>query len=286
MIRAFLKQLNEPFPDHISGWENTRYMIAVGVFVALFLYVLRPFGLHRETGNVALICISYGLITIVFGISFHLICRHVLKLKPHGASWTLQKWILQSIFLVAWIAIGNFLFLFVVDETRVLNLTVFLGMLKTTMIVGFFPVVVSGLIVQLRAARLHQRDAATIAIPEARSAPDPALISFVLSSSESLQMEFGQIRYLEAMQNYVSICYLDDGALRSELVRTTIAALEEQMADSAVERCHRSFLVNVDCVEQVSGNAQGLRLKLAQVDTFIVPVSRPYIAKLRRLLNG
>ncbi|MFT5574484.1 MAG: hypothetical protein ACI9FR_003431 [Cryomorphaceae bacterium] len=285
MIRAFLKQLNAPFPDHLGGLENLRYMIAVGTFVALFLYVLRPFGLHRETGNVALICVSYGLITVAFGMSFHLICRYVLRLRTHGASWTLWKWILQSICMVTWIAIGNFLYLFVVDETRFLNLDVFLGMLKTTMVVGFFPVVVSGLIVQLRAARIHQRDAADIALPEASLEPNQTLVSFALSSNDNLELEFGQIRYLEAMQNYVSIYFLRDGELRCELVRTTIAKVATQLHSSSVVRCHRSFLVNIESVRKVSGNAQGLRLKLDRVSDFEVPVSRPYIAELRALLN-
>lgn len=286
MIRAFLKQLNEPFPDHDSGWQNLRYMLGVGAFVALFLYLLKPFGLHRETGSVLLICISYGIITIVFGMSFHLFCRYALKLKVDGLDWTLWKWILQSICLVTWIAIGNFLYLFVVDETRDLNATVFFGMLQTTMIVGFFPVVVSGFIVQLRAARLNQRDAATIDLPEVRTASNLQMFSVALSSSEELQIEASQIRYLEAMQNYVSICFYVASELRSELVRTTIAKVEAQLIGSAVVRCHRSYLVNIESVRVVTGNAQGLRLKLDQVDDFQVPVSRPYIATLRELLNG
>lgn len=286
MIRAFLKQLNDPFPDHDNFTEELRYMVVVGAFVAIFLYVLKPFGLHREPGNVALICVSYGLITVFFGMTYHLFCRHTLKLKTDLASWTLWKWILKCILMVAWIGVGNFFYLFFVDETRDLDFSVFLGMLETTMIVGFFPVVASGLIVQLRAAKRNQRNAADIELPEVQPEQSLTVVRFAQSSGEDLLLETGKIRYLEAMQNYVSIYFVELGELRSELVRTTVARVESELAGTSVIRCHRSFLININSVRHVSGNAQGLRLSLDQVDEFKVPVSRPYIATLRELLSS
>jgi DNA-binding LytR/AlgR family response regulator len=61
--------------------------------------------------------------------------------------------------------------------------------------------------------------------------------------------------------------------------------MEEQLQSTAVVRCHRSFLINVNAIEHVSGNAQGLRLQLVMVSGVEVPVSRSYIPKLRALLD-
>ena len=41
-------------------------------------------------------------------------------------------------------------------------------------------------------------------------------------------------------------------------------------------RCHRSFVVNLDHVIEVGGNAQGLKLHLNMLEDYI-PVSRKYI---------
>ena len=87
------------------------------------------------------------------------------------------------------------------------------------------------------------------------------------------------------MQNYVTVWFLKDGKLTKEMLRATIASVEEKFAGTDVIRCHRSFLVNVDCIEKVSGNAQGLRLQLKGLSEMEVPVSRSFIPKIRELLD-
>ena len=98
-------------------------------------------------------------------------------------------------------------------------------------------------------------------------------------------MRSENIRYAEAMQNYVTVWFLDNDSLQKEVLRATVSSIEEQLSDCAVIRCHRSYLVNVDAVEKVTGNAQGLRLKLSGITQEEVPVSRSYINKIRAFID-
>lgn len=58
------------------------------------------------------------------------------------------------------------------------------------------------------------------------------------------------------------------------MLRSTLRRMEDALASwPQFFRCHRTYLVNLDKVAHVSGNAQGYRLHLEGLDDTI-PVSR------------
>lgn len=50
--------------------------------------------------------------------------------------------------------------------------------------------------------------------------------------------------YIESQDNYVQIFYNLEGKLSSYLLRSTTQKTEEDLADTSIVRCRRSFLVN------------------------------------------
>ena len=59
--------------------------------------------------------------------------------------------------------------------------------------------------------------------------------------------------------------------------RIQLSEFETQLKEaSSLVRCHRSYMVNLKKVKNVSGNAQGLKLELIN-QSEIIPVSRKYI---------
>jgi|GEM_PF-92635 len=287
MFSAFLKQLNEPFPDRAGTLRNLRYVLGVGLFVAMFLYLLKPFGFSRNTENLLLICLGFGCVTIVCMISFDWFFRCVLKIKTDVTSWTLWKWVVQVLLLVLWISVGNFVFSVVIYNLEFSNLRELLDAIRVTFLVGIFPVIFSGLIVQSQAARIHEQQAQNMNPNAAtdKTVVDNDLLEITVSEKESLQLKASDLLYVEAMQNYISIRYWDKGKLSSKLIRNTITHTQAKLKFPSIIRCHRSFLVNVDAVEEVSGNAQGLKLKLKGVTDAHVPVSRTYIPEVKERLN-
>jgi DNA-binding LytR/AlgR family response regulator len=146
--------------------------------------------------------------------------------------------------------------------------------------VGIIPVVFSGLLMQLQAAKRHQRDAL-----EMPRTGEPSLsqktVVFELTYGEQLAVPVNDLRFVEAMQNYVVLHFVKEQQPQQEIVRITLARTAELLSDTAFVRCHRSYLVNSRAIEQVSGNAQGLKLSMKSLPDAEVPVSRTYIDALK-----
>lgn len=116
-------------------------------------------------------------------------------------------------------------------------------------------------------------------------APLPELITLrVEDGRKSVRFRSSELVCLSADENYVEVRLQRDKD-PVLLVRSTLSGLETQLAafHPRLFRCHRAHLVNTARIRGVSGNAQGLRLRLEDRDE-PVPVSRRYVEDFRRLV--
>ncbi|MGD1845951.1 MAG: LytR/AlgR family response regulator transcription factor [Salibacteraceae bacterium] len=286
--RSWIRSLSEPFPDQKHPRKNLRTLLGIGLFVSLFLFFLRPFGLHHidDNGLRLLICMGFGGVMVLFGWCFDLFTYYVLKIRTDVPSWTLAKWIFQNSVLLAWIALGNFCYLSLLMN-QFFNWSFLLEMMGNTVLVGIFPIVFAGMTHQMKASRKNREQAQELALTPAL-AENPAVAKVALASTNEkpLEIPISDLRFAEAMQNYVSISYLSAASLQKEVVRNTLSKLESEWEQTPMVRCHRSYLVNLDAVAEVNGNAQGWKLRLEGVPDFEVPVSRSYIPAVRELLEA
>ena len=119
------------------------------------------------------------------------------------------------------------------------------------------------------------------------AAPKPEQAPVTIPSEqagEPLVLMPDQLLYIAAADNYIKIHHLEQGQVKQTLLRSSLkkaaAALEE---NPRLFRCHRTFLVNLDHVTEVSGNAQGYKLLLAHTGDWI-PVSRSLHEAIRQKL--
>jgi DNA-binding LytR/AlgR family response regulator len=106
----------------------------------------------------------------------------------------------------------------------------------------------------------------------------------ILDNKDEFTVKGDDILYLEAKGNYVSVFEFSDGTITKKVVRTSLSKTQKDNDFSYIIRCHRSYIVNLKKVINVSGNAQGLKLHMAESD-FIVPVSRNYIPVVQTFLG-
>lgn len=280
-------KLKQPFPDKDSFGKSLLTIFWVGVFVGLFLFLIRPFNIEGPWADLAWASVGFGAVTVIFGWVFEIVSRFVLKIETDGPKWTLGKWILMCIVLVVWIALGNYLFVNWLSGWRALGYFNFIRMIGYTSLIGIFPVALSGVVIQLRAANKNEQAATDITEHLHSETKDSKEENLELDAEngQGLTVNVADVRYVEAMQNYVTVWFLKDGKPHKEMLRSTIGSIEEQFQGTDVIRCHRSFLINVDSIEKVSGNAQGLRLQLLDVSDVEIPVSRSFIPKIRELLD-
>lgn len=266
--------LQKPFPETESWSKYFRNIGFISLFVALFLYIFQPFGISTIESGKALKCLGFGLMTFAGASAFQLIYRFLSSLRREQR-FTFGHWIVYMSGIMLTISLCNFLYarlLFFGD----IRWEFFPSMIYGTFMVGFFPMVALGLLSLVR--QEHKYLAIAKEINQGHPHPTPPRPQ----STETLfDIPTHNIRYIEALQNYVRIGYLDEAnELKEQTERATLKSILTQLDDNAIVRCHRSYLVNKATVVDATGNAQGLMLTLAGC-TKTVPVSRSYVPVFR-----
>ena len=78
--------------------------------------------------------------------------------------------------------------------------------------------------------------------------------------------------YIESADNYICIWYHKNDVLKKQLMRITMKEISEQLADSNIVRCHRSYMVNLDLVKVMRREKENLFLERVEL-----PASLRYI---------
>ena len=88
------------------------------------------------------------------------------------------------------------------------------------------------------------------------------------------------IESLEAARNYVTVSTGE----RDFLVRNTLSKLEQQLAPGQIVRTHRSYLVNIDKIDEILSTDSGsYQIRLRSGKT--IPLSRGYRDSFRSLFD-
>jgi DNA-binding LytR/AlgR family response regulator len=108
--------------------------------------------------------------------------------------------------------------------------------------------------------------------------PQPIVQLVSESGRERLSLSPNQLRYVESVDNYVQVHWLDDGVAQKTVLRSTLKGIESALGQHPqFFRCHRAYLVNLSAVVQADGNARGYQLTLDGVNE-TVPVSRSFLS--------
>ena len=282
MFKQVLSYLNEPFPQSDEDRIIILNTLLMGIVVALILGSLRPFGFQEVQEGFFLIVLGYGAVTFLTSLVFEMAYKYVFKLERDRPEWTFWKWFVFLMINLLGIAIVNYFYTvtFVGGPKAWWH---FWTLVRGTVIIGFFPILLYGAIVMNRRSKYNEKIAAQIEIspPAASVIQEQNIIIPILQSDKTFQVQPSQILCVEAMQNYVQIHYLHEGGIEKKIIRNTIRTLEELFSNGPVQRSHRSFLVNKNRIKGITGNAQGLKLELDPTPDFWVPVSRKYIPQFK-----
>ena len=113
--------------------------------------------------------------------------------------------------------------------------------------------------------------------------PKDLLISTDLKN-ETFFLNTDTFSHAIAVGNYTDVYLTDKDKLICHTFRITLSTFETQLDALHLMRCHRSYLVNLKKVANVTGNAQGLKLNLNDNES-LIPVSRKYISAVRQFFS-
>jgi hypothetical protein len=292
-MRSFLLQ-PYPFSDNVQ--HKAAVCAGIGLFIALFLAVFKPFGFDELPVWLKWKhAFAFGAVTFVIAVFFQLALPKLLPALFREEGWRSWKEILYLLLTTAVVGAGNYLLMLYLYPQQV-EWNNFLRAEIITLQVGIFPVI---FIVFMKQMAMYRRYAS-----EARKASDDihgaeekalelaqqaSVVQKLLlrgdNQKEELSISPEDLLFVASADNYVKVQFRHSGDLKATMLRSTLKKIEEQLAGhSEFFRCHRMYLVNLRQVEEVSGNAQGLKLHLSGLGE-PVPVSRSLTETVREKLH-
>jgi hypothetical protein len=294
--------LNQPYPIDSSARSQLRKALLIGLFIGLFLLAFQPFGLNLwETPDKAFKVMGFGAVTFVVTALNFVVLRWLFPSLYAENRWTVGREILGLMINIMLIAAANRLYLSWLlgpEEDKGMS---WLSMILGTFLIGLFPItgiVFVNYITQLKkysqaAANLPVHvhdDKATlvrnspVSLP---TEPDKSTVTLVADNEKDIvTLDAEDLLFIESSDNYCTVTHLKNKQVVKPLLRSSLSRLEKQITQPHIVRCHRSYVVNLNQVERVTGNAQGYKLHLLS-GQFVVPVARQYnetlIAELKAL---
>ncbi|MCU0426766.1 MAG: LytTR family transcriptional regulator [Candidatus Kapabacteria bacterium] len=283
---SILAIFHRPFPLETDAKKRVIIATLFGIGVASVLLAFEPFGLSRYTGEWKTPIIGfYGVVTFVGLIFNFFITPRIVPQWFDEERWNVGKHIAISLWNVMLIGVLNYLY------SRFIFLLPFhwmslLYFVLWTFSIGIFPTIIWTLLLERRYWKQNVTAAAKITADieelrsehkerQAPSALTPKLITLIgTSAKEQYELNPASILCVQANDNYVTLYYESGENVKKVLFRATLKSLEDQLASQHnFYRCHKSYIVNLSNVFKVSGNAQGYKLHLSDLE-FVVPVSR------------
>lgn len=286
--------LQQPYPS-ASTRSKIFTPLSFGVFISLFLLVFQPFGLSELSfGRLAIGAAGYGLVTALVIIAEMWIGPALFPAFFTESNWTVGRHILIILVDVFLIGLGNQLF-----TAWYLNISLSFAAIiwfqAITVAIGILPITMYAMYSQIRLQKKYEEEAGRMEAhmlerkeqeerAPAAGVPGKEAARVVIgaeNAGEGLQLAPQELLYIAAADNYIKIYHLEQGLVKQTLLRSTLKKAAAGLADHPqFFRCHRTFLVNLDHVSNISGNAQGYKLQLSHTPEWI-PVSRSLHEEMR-----
>lgn len=284
-----LNFINRPYPYKFASLRDVGFYLLIGVFVSAFLIVFQPFDINLwVTDFKKLKLIGYGLVAFIMPSMLSLIRKLMVNERKLEYTYTIKDEILWLLILIICIAAGNMLYSNWIGILQI-NLNSFLIFIVAVFTVGIFPVLGSIWLKHSQYQTLNKKEANAIeeniqSNAKESDIQDIELIFIAENEKETLSIKDAHLLYIESMDNYCQFVYLDDLKLKKQILRGTLKRFEAQNRSDKIRKCHRSFIVNLNNVVHIDGNAQGYNLYFNH-ENITVPVSRNFGPEVKKYFS-
>jgi len=262
--------------------KEVLYICICGVVITFVFYLLRP---DRFNALSDLVLIGYGLVSVLSAI-LYIVLAHLLYNAYWGnRPWTVGLEIIYSLFFLLFVASGILFYGYFtgVNDLSAKNILIYF---ITTILLGFIPVTIRALLV--RNWRLNKDVAEAKKINELlanrKIASDEKIIELAsTSSNEKLSFRNYDLLYIEATENYVTVVWENNHTIKKQLIRMTMKEAIKQINDPLIIFSHRSFIINLRKVQQVTSRGGVSIITLKNIDTSI-PLSTTYKKVIKEML--
>jgi len=280
-------QLKQSYPPPVANRRAILTSVLFGLFIGLFLILFEPFNLNLSTYRFKhLALLFFGIITTaVLFLSLYILPKLLPDLFSEQ-KWTVLHHILFYTAILFAIATLNGIYTNYLNNLQ-FSWANYWWIINRTFLLGGIPIAFLTILDHNRKLKQHYKDAEQIlsglqTLEGIHEENDWHITTDLKNETISIKEE--NFLYAMAVGNYIELYSVENDEIKKKTYRVSLGSLELQLLSNRLKRCHRSYLVNLNKVEGVSGNAQGLKLKLTDLSGNI-PVSRKYIPDIKNNLK-
>ncbi len=284
------KFLLQPYPMWDNKQNKIYLSISISVIVFLCLFIFEPFGINRvETQDSVIVFIGYSLLCLLILLLFQFTLPKSFPQIFKEKDWKVYKEILFILLIIAGVSLGFILYSLWLE---VIPLSIGEVLYNESIIIStaFLPVtlmVISKYFFLLFRNKKRGKMLSEKLYRKTRMPVFPQTIVNLLpeTASEKFVIESKDIYYIAAADNRIEVQVKLDDSVKQMMLNNTIRNAHGSIKRfSNFYRCHRTFIVNLDKVESITGNAQGFKLILFETEKQI-PVSRTLSKELTQRLS-
>jgi len=157
------------------------------------------------------------------------------------------------------------------------SLNYFWEEIRNTFLVGFLLLII---VLPLNLERLINKHSVGLQkLPNINTKPlgDTTVLIKTSALNETIELKIRDFLFAKVESNYTELFISSPDGINKILIRITLKDLEAQLKEfTKIYRTHRSYLVNLNAIQSITGNAQGYRLVLKKC-AITIPVSRSSI---------
>jgi hypothetical protein len=264
--------------------------VLFGFMVFMFLFVFKPFGLAQLGDKLLIATIGYGAVTSVVMLLVNVALMPVMPAFFSEENWTVGRELLWTAVNILFIAFANVWFSVFMGFANWSWQAVFAFGLYTISL-GVFPAVLVIMINEARLKSRYEQESNEISTQIEKQTHSENIISntSVTITSENQGETFSinptALLFIRSADNYAEVYFEESGQINRKVVRNSLKNLETILNLPIMLRCHKSYLVNTNRINHVSGNAQGYKLHLNGTD-LLIPVSRQMNDEVKNLFAG
>lgn len=263
---------------YTQKWKPT-FLIALllGTVIPVLLITLEPFDNSNNFSYKYLILSGYAVCIIIPILIFHPIENYVYKIQT-------KRWFIvnESIYIISTLFV-IFVFSFFYHFFVISGLTSFTYKLIWSFIksfcVPFTPIVVP--------FWLYLRSKyGQIEVPNYDESNTKKVKKITINGtnkSETLTIFESDFIFAKAQQNYVDIYFNTDKGMQQKTLRSTLSNIIKQLPKAW--QVHRSYLVNLDYLKTVEGNARKRFIRITKTEE-VIPISQVYYKALNKRLSN
>lgn len=271
-----MPDFQKPIAPYLIEKKNIVSLILfTALFALVFINIYAPFGSDKWFDLTEFQFFTFSSLVILLGVLVVVVSRVLMYLVCKRKIITLLQFLLWIAAEVIAMSLFYALFeKFALNDKRAFTYLVQVTA-RNTALVLLLPYSVAWLYLSWRDKKEQIRILAE-GIPSSDAAHD--MIAFYDDKSVlKFSVKKESLIYLEASENYITICYLNKGRVAKYLLRATMKKMEENFAGTGIIRCHRSYMVNSEKVKVIRKDKDGLKLEIDIPDVPDIPLSKTYV---------